>query len=146
MALSYKACKERETVIRPLDDWWCCCNLACLLKSNFCRKPGCLSHKQKTLSGRVRFLVPKASRVGIPCGNAIAQSWAAIKRSVTNLLILYLLFVTCHTLNGAQHVLSTAYGRSVPRVLQYLFRLWPDVLIEHLYYAFLDCTDLNRSR
>ena len=65
---------------------------------------------------------------------------------VTNLLILYLLFVTCHTLNGAQHVSSTAYGRSVPRVLQYLFRLWPDVLIEHLYYAFLDCTDLNRSR
>jgi len=66
--------------------------------------------------------------------------------NVTNLLILYLLFVTCHTLNGAQHVLSTAFGRSVPRALQYLFRLWPDVLIEHLYYAFLDCTDLNRSR
>jgi len=66
--------------------------------------------------------------------------------AVTNLLILYLLFVTCHTLNGAQHVFSTAYRRSVPRVLQYLFRLWPDVLIEHLYYAFLDCIDLNRSR
>jgi len=61
----------------------------------------------------------------------------------------YSLSFICHVSYAEQRTTRArvfTYGRSVPRVLQYLFRLWPDLLIKHLYYAFLDCRDLTRSR